>query len=85
MHIQPSKEDMIHLTKLNPFERFPDGRPQVPDDYLERMKFVTEEAWAVLMQHGYKNQFRRRLQCKTHPRHPTCRSRIDRVLPSAPT
>ncbi|MBP6178316.1 MAG: hypothetical protein KA480_08330, partial [Anaerolineales bacterium] len=58
MHIQPSKEDMIHLTKLNPFERFPDGRPQVPDDYLERMKLVTtEEAWAVLMQHGYKNQF----------------------------
>ena len=58
MQIQPTKDDLIHLTKLNPFERFPDGRPLVPDDLLERMKLVTaEEAWAVLMKHGYKNQF----------------------------
>jgi len=58
MHIQPSKEDLIHLTKLNPFDRFPDGRPQVPEDLLERMKLVTtEEAWAVLKNHGYHRQF----------------------------
>ena len=58
MHIQPSKEDLIHLTKLNPFDRFADGRPQVPEDYLERMKLVTtEEAWAVLKNHGYNRQF----------------------------
>lgn len=58
MRIQPSKEDLIHLTKLNPFGRFEDGRPCVPDEWLERMKLVTaEEAWAVLMNHGYKNQF----------------------------
>jgi len=58
MHIQPSKDDLIHLTKLNPFDRFDDGRPRVPDEWLERMKLVTaEEAWAVLLNHGYKNQF----------------------------
>jgi len=58
MHIQPAKEDLIHLTKLNPFERFDDGRPRVPDELLERMKLVTaEEAWSVLLNHGYKNQF----------------------------
>ncbi len=26
MHIQPSREDLIELTSLNPFERFDDGR-----------------------------------------------------------
>ncbi|MBX0331382.1 hypothetical protein K2Z83_27400 [Oscillochloris sp. ZM17-4] len=58
MHIQPSREDMIALTSLNPFERFDDGRPKVPDDLLERMKLVsTEEAWGVLRHHGYHRQF----------------------------
>jgi len=39
-------------------ERFPDGRPKVPDSVLERMKSVTaEEAWGVLVGAGYKQQF----------------------------
>ena len=39
-------------------ERFPDGRPKVSDDILERMKYVTiEEAWGTLRQHGYVNQY----------------------------
>ncbi len=51
-------EDIVHLTRLNPFERFPDGRPRVPDDLLRRMKLVTvEEAWGVLKGHGYKFQY----------------------------
>jgi hypothetical protein len=37
MHIQPSREDVIALTHLNPFERFDDGRPRVPDDRLRRL------------------------------------------------
>ena len=58
MRVQPSPEDLTELTKLNPFARFPDGRPQVPDDLLERMKLVTtEEAWSVLRHHGYDRQF----------------------------
>jgi regulator of RNase E activity RraA len=58
MHIQPSREDQIALTAQNPFERFADGRPRVPDDLLERMKLVTvEEAWSVLREHGYDRQF----------------------------
>ena len=58
MHVQPSPEDMIALTHLNPFERFPDGRPRVPDDLIERMKLVTtEEACSVLRKHGYHLQF----------------------------
>ena len=39
-------------------ERFPDGRPRVSDDLVERMKLVTtEEAWGVLRRHGYNFQF----------------------------
>ena len=67
MGIQPSPEDMIALTSLNPFERFPDGRPRVPDDLLERMKLVTtEEAWGVLRKHGYHRQFAGNWR-ETHP------------------
>jgi len=67
MHIQPSREDLIELTQLNPFDRFPDGRPRVPDDLLERMKLVTtEEAWAVLLNHGFPRQFEGNWK-ETHP------------------
>ena len=52
------KEDVIALTPKNPYARFDDGRPQVPDELLERMKLVgMEEAWKVLQDHGYYNQF----------------------------
>jgi regulator of RNase E activity RraA len=38
--------------------RLPDGRPQVSDDILKRMKNVSlEEAWGVLRNEGYHNQF----------------------------
>jgi regulator of RNase E activity RraA len=53
-----SKEDRIKYTPLWKGERFPDGRPKVPDDLLKRMKTVSiEEAWAVLRSHGFNNQF----------------------------
>lgn len=39
-------------------ERFPDGRPKVSDKMLERLKKVhLEEAWGVLRNKGYHNQF----------------------------
>lgn len=53
-----SPESVARLTRLSDFERYPDGRPRVPDDLLERMRLVTtEEAWAVLRRHGYHFQF----------------------------
>jgi 4-hydroxy-4-methyl-2-oxoglutarate aldolase len=39
-------------------ERFPDGRPKVPDKILERLQNVAlEEAWGILRNKGYQNQF----------------------------
>jgi regulator of RNase E activity RraA len=53
-----SKEQMEFLTHQWKGERFSDGRPKVPDYLLERMKSVTiEEAWSVLQNEGFHNQF----------------------------
>ena len=39
-------------------ERLPDGRPLVPDKMLERLRNVSlEEAWGLLRNKGYNNQF----------------------------
>ncbi len=39
-------------------ERTPDGRPKISDDILRRMKNISiEDAWAVLRNEGYRNQF----------------------------
>ncbi|MEZ5106269.1 MAG: RraA family protein [Draconibacterium sp.] len=39
-------------------ERFPDGRPKVPDSILERLKDISvEEAWSVLRNKGFENQY----------------------------
>jgi 4-hydroxy-4-methyl-2-oxoglutarate aldolase len=39
-------------------ERFPDGRPKVDDRLLERLKSVAiEEAWGILRNKGYHNQY----------------------------
>ncbi len=52
------KEDIELWTQKNPYPRFPNGRPRVPDDILERMKLVSvEEAWGVMKGHGYNNQY----------------------------
>ncbi|MEZ4633954.1 MAG: hypothetical protein R2856_03070 [Caldilineaceae bacterium] len=49
MKIFPRPEDVIALTPNNPFDRYPDGRPRIPDDLIERLKLVTtEEAWGVM-------------------------------------
>ena len=61
---QISKDELIFLTPEWKGERFPDGRPRVPDDILKRMKLVTlEEAWAVLKNQNYKQQFEGDWQC----------------------
>jgi 4-hydroxy-4-methyl-2-oxoglutarate aldolase len=46
-----TKEQMTAYTAMNPYERFPDGRPKVPDALLERVKgLVIEEAWGAVRQ-----------------------------------
>jgi regulator of RNase E activity RraA len=56
-YVQASKEEIIALTPDWQGDRFPDGRPKVPDDILRRMKRVTiEEAWATISGAGFRYQ-----------------------------
>lgn len=67
MNIIIPKETLIELTRLNPFERFDDGRPHVPDALLTRLESATtEQAWGVLRKHGYNFQFEGNW-LQTHP------------------
>ncbi|RYF52881.1 MAG: RraA family protein, partial [Cytophagaceae bacterium] len=55
---QISREELIFLTPDWKGERFPDGRPKVPDAILKRMRLVTqEEAWSVMKGENYRYQF----------------------------
>ena len=55
--VQMSKADLITLTSEWKGERFPDGRPKVPDNIIQRMKQVSvEEAWATMSNAGYRYQ-----------------------------
>lgn len=58
MRIQPTREDLIELTGSWSGERFPGGRPRVPDDVVEQLrKATTEQAWGVLFKEGFERQF----------------------------
>jgi len=53
-----SKQDLIDYTSANPFDRFPDGRPKIPDDLLKRAHDLSaEDIWATLQEKGYNNQY----------------------------
>lgn len=53
-----SKEELIFLTSEWKGERFDDGRPKIPDDLLRRAKNIgIDDAWTVLKNEGYTNQF----------------------------
>ncbi len=61
--VAPSREELIALTSEWKGERFPDGRPKVPDAILDRMmKIGLEEAWAVMRNHGFEWQYEGRFR-----------------------
>ena len=78
------KEDIIALTPKWKGERFEDGRPRVPDRYLEALKGMTlEEVWKPIFVQGYESQFEGRL----HTLHDDGRKLIGRAVTAtyAPT
>ena len=53
-----TKEQITTLTSEWKGPRLPDGRPNVTDNILNRLKNVSlEEAWGILRNKGYNNQF----------------------------
>lgn len=54
------KEELIFLTSEWKGARFPDGRPRLPDEILNRAKLVgIEEVWQILNNEGYMFQYDR--------------------------
>lgn len=52
------KDELVFLTSEWKGERFPDGRPKIPEDLIERAKKIgIDDAWTVLKNEGYTNQF----------------------------
>lgn len=52
------KDELVFLTSEWKGERFPDGRPKVSDNLIERAKHIgIDDAWTVLKNEGYTNQF----------------------------
>jgi 4-hydroxy-4-methyl-2-oxoglutarate aldolase len=57
-NVGSSPEYIKALTSEWKGERFPDGRPKVSDEILARLKNISiEEAWGVLRNKGYHNQY----------------------------
>ena len=52
-----TRDQLIQYTAQNPYDRFPDGRPKVPDAILEKVKGLSAEEVLGLIQRGYRNQF----------------------------
>src|SRR5690242_5358810 len=56
--VKITKDQMMFYTSDWKGDRFPDGRPKVPDDLLKRALDVSiEDVWDFLREHGYRNQF----------------------------
>ena len=53
-----SKDELIFYTSEWKGDRFADGRPKIPDALIERARNISiEDAWTVLKNEGYSNQF----------------------------
>ena len=53
-----SRDQIVEYTAENPFDRFPDGRPKVPDALIERARGLSaEEVFAILPNKGFRNQY----------------------------
>jgi 4-hydroxy-4-methyl-2-oxoglutarate aldolase len=68
--VKMTKEQILFYTSDWKGERFPDGRPKIPDDLLKRALDVSiEDVWEYLGKLGYKNQFDGGFQA-LHPEKP---------------
>ena len=52
------KDQLIKYTRLNPFERFEDGRPKIPQRLIDLLAGASSEMlWGPLRQAGYHHQW----------------------------
>ena len=72
-----TREQLVELSAQNPFDRFPDGRPKVPDAQIARARGLSaEDILAVLPGKGFRNQYEDGFQ------HPASGHEAGRAAPS---
>ena len=83
--VKMTKEQILFYTSDWKGERFPDGRPKLPDDLLKRALDVSiEDVWEYLGKLGYKSQFDGGFQA-LHPEKPFAgRARTAQYMPLRP-
>jgi regulator of RNase E activity RraA len=79
-----SKERMIEYTKQNPFERFADGRPKVPDALLEKLRAMSAEEVLSIVRKGYANQYVDGFQIVNPAKNLVGRAMTLQLMPSRP-
>ncbi len=56
--VKQTREQILFYTSDWKGDRFPDGRPKVPDDLLKRAANMSiEDIWGYLRFHGYRSQY----------------------------
>ncbi len=56
--VKMTKEQILFYTSEWKGDRFPDGRPKLPEELLKRAVDISiEDIWGFLWDHGYKDQF----------------------------
>ncbi len=52
-----SRDQLVKYTSQNPYERFPDGRPKVPDSLLDKVRGLSSEEVLGIARRGFNLQF----------------------------
>jgi 4-hydroxy-4-methyl-2-oxoglutarate aldolase len=56
--VKMTRDQILFYTSVWKGDRFPDGRPKLPDSLLKRAVDMTiEDVWEYLRDHGYRNQY----------------------------
>lgn len=83
--VKATKEQMMFYTSAWKGERFPDGRPKIPESLLERAKAVTiEDVWGYLRAHGYNCQYEGNWQALHIDKPMTGRALTAQYMPARP-
>ncbi|MVM30687.1 RraA family protein [Spirosoma sp. HMF4905] len=79
------KDELVFLTSEWKGERFLDGRPKISDNLVERAKHIgLDDAWTVLKNEGYTNQFEGNWKLIHNDVHVTGRAVTAMFMPSRP-
>src|SRR5688572_8559648 len=79
-----TRDQLMKYTAQNPYGRFPDGRPKVPDEVLEKMKALSAEEILGIVRRGYPNQYADGFKILTPGKTMVGRAMTLQLMPSRP-